>query len=209
MLAADLLGRAQALVGLRRRHPDVRDHDVRRVAAHLQQEIVGRRRPARRRRSRRRASRRAMPSRRSTESSASTTPDGTSLQVVHADHRRTASETTRRRGCGVQRRACRAGAERVRRTGARRRRGRPTGSTRSSKFSPERASRDAYVDVVPCGYQTTSRPGRRRSDARVSSSHGCRAGKVMVVPRRVRHRCVETRSAGSLRQAATGVLTRG
>ena len=46
MRGADLLRRPQALVGLRRWHADVRDHDVGRVAAHLEQQVVGGRRLA-------------------------------------------------------------------------------------------------------------------------------------------------------------------
>ncbi len=41
MLGADLERRAEALVVVRRRQPDVDDRDVRRVAAHLEQEVVG------------------------------------------------------------------------------------------------------------------------------------------------------------------------
>ena len=41
MLLADLPRRAEALVGVRRRHPDVDDRDVGRVRAHLQQQLVG------------------------------------------------------------------------------------------------------------------------------------------------------------------------
>ncbi len=52
MLGADLERRAEALVVVRRRQPDVDDRDVRRVAAHLQQEFVGGRRNYRRPRAR-------------------------------------------------------------------------------------------------------------------------------------------------------------
>ena len=41
MLLPDLLGGAQALVGVRRRHADVDDRDVRLVRAHLQHQLVG------------------------------------------------------------------------------------------------------------------------------------------------------------------------
>src|SRR4029078_3076510 len=40
VLLADLLGGAKTLVGMRRRHADVHDRHVRRVAPHLQQELV-------------------------------------------------------------------------------------------------------------------------------------------------------------------------
>src|SRR5215212_1331792 len=41
MLLADLLSRAQALVGMRRRHADIDDRHVRRVAPHLEHQLVG------------------------------------------------------------------------------------------------------------------------------------------------------------------------